>query len=126
MEAADKHGLVIHAYVEVTGDYPVPAGKARIRMHIENCCRNTDVQVGGVLLQADVRQGEWLFDLEPGSFSVQVSMPGTMQDEGNAQFTTSAGHYYQIHIFDIGENFALLRYLGGGPVLRSISVDSDD
>jgi hypothetical protein len=111
---------------EVTGDYPVPAGKARIRMHVDNCCRNTDVRVGGVLLQANVRQGEWLFDLEPGSFLVQISMPGTMQGEGSAQFTTSVGQYYQVHIFDIGQISAQFHYLGGGPVLRSIFVDSDD
>jgi hypothetical protein len=84
-------------------DYPVPSGVARVRLIVENVCRNNLVVVDGAPAAYDnqaVGNAGIVVDHAPGSIGVEVKSPDGTQSEGIlSPLTLVAGHYYVVRVY---------------------------
>lgn len=110
-----------------TADYPVPPGKARVRLEMRNQnCRVTDVFVSGSLLQSSVNDADWRFDVDPGTFALTTFLAGTSAPDGGVEFNVAAGHYYLVHTYvdPVAGKAGACR--PGASFGRILEVNSDD
>ncbi|QJR14002.1 hypothetical protein [Usitatibacter palustris] len=110
-------------------DYPVPAGKARIRLIVENVQRSNLVKVDGQLVsytnQALGNAG-LVIDRDPGPVSIEVFTPDTDLSEGIVNLSLGASHYYVVRFLSTTGHAGPLPYPEGGPpVQRHREVSSD-
>ncbi len=112
-------------------DFQVPPDKARVRLIVENNCRNNLVKVDGALINygaQDFRNAGVLFDHASGPLGIEVTTPDGAFSEGALTRNLAAGRTYVIRIY----GFASFRFgppgwcLTGTPNPRTFEISSDE
>jgi hypothetical protein len=97
-----------------TPDYPSPATTTRIRLIVENNCRDNFIRVDGTPIHySDQSPGNTgiVFDRPGGPIRVEVFTPDAFSSEGVGTFDVGKGHYYVIRVF------ALSSFTGAPPAV---------
>jgi hypothetical protein len=85
----------------VASDYPVPSNKARVRLIVENVCRDNMIRVDGNPISYGNQQmgnSGVVIDRDAGSIQVEADSPDGLVSEGKRSISLDSGHYYVIRV----------------------------